>query len=136
MPKISGRVFKFCGLFTIYELWKKVSSFYRYGRALEIIQDEEYLEASDFDEIRRHKRSAEKLKNMNFKLNGRRRIKRQTINGKISNKYVDSGCFSSQNFARILFRISLTFWSTKFKSWECLSHFYFTILNHRKKGSF
>ena len=58
----------------------------RYGRALEIIQDEEYLEASDFDEIRRHKRSPEKLKNMNFKLNGRRRIKRQTTDGKITNK--------------------------------------------------
>ena len=58
----------------------------RYGRALEIIQDEEYLEASDFDEIRRHKRNDDKLKNRNIKLNGRSRIKRQTANGKITNK--------------------------------------------------
>ena len=58
----------------------------RYGRALEIIQEEEYLEASDFDEIRRNKRNAEKLKNKNLKLNGRRRIKRQTTDGKITNK--------------------------------------------------
>ena len=53
----------------------------RYGRALEIIQDEEYLEASDFDEIRRHKRSDDKLKERNIKLNRRNRIKRQTTNG-------------------------------------------------------
>ena len=58
----------------------------RYGRVLEIIQDEEYLEASDFDEIRRHKRSDDKLKNCKIKLNERRRIKRQTTNGKITNK--------------------------------------------------
>ena len=53
---------------------------------LEIIQDEEYLEASDFDEIRRHKRSDDKLKNCKIKLNERRRIKRQTANGKIRNE--------------------------------------------------
>ena len=53
---------------------------------LEIIQDEEYLEASDFDEIRRHKRSDDKLKNHKIKLNGRRRMKRQTVNGKLTNK--------------------------------------------------
>ena len=69
----------FCGLLTnFFSL--------RYGRALEIIQDEEYLEASDFDEIRRHKRSDDKLKNSKIKLNGRRRIKRQTKNGKTTNK--------------------------------------------------
>ena len=62
---------------------KYISSFFslRYGRALEIIQDEEYLEASDFDEIRKHKRSDDKVKKMNTKLNGRNRIKRQTTNG-------------------------------------------------------
>ena len=44
------------------------------------------MEASDFDEIRRHKRNDDKLKNCKIKLNGRRRIKRQTANGKITNK--------------------------------------------------
>ena len=85
---------------------KYVSSFFslRYGRALEIIQDEEYLEASDFDEIRRHKRSDDKVKKMNNRLNGRNRIKRQTTNG-INRKWIVSGYFSNQNSAQILFKL-------------------------------
>ena len=75
----------------------------RYGRALEIIQDEEYLEASDFDEIRRHKRSDDKLKERNIK-HGRNRIKRQTTNG-INRKWIVSGCYSNQNSAWILFKL-------------------------------